>query len=237
MFKTTKAVYAIFISLKVIFQIAVPFASNDDCAHYSNWESDDHIQRWMWVMNINSIPQRCRGISFSVILSPQMSMQVNKQMHGTRINGASNRRGERGRMQRDGEGKTQHAQWCLKRILRVEHFDLQKVGLSKIYILTKDRLLVDSSSFLASAGKKLLFCDSKDVWPGKKSACAPITLKHQKEKKAIVLFVPVDFYTFVYKLKLRRNKIIIFHLFPFFATSNKSNENVAKDIWIACKYF
>lgn len=40
----------------------------------------------MWVMNINSIPQRRRGTG-SVILSPQMSMQVNKQMHGTRING------------------------------------------------------------------------------------------------------------------------------------------------------
>lgn len=59
----------------------------------------------MWVMNINSIPQRRRGIGSSVILSPQMSMQVNKQMHGTRINGARNRRGERDRMRRDGARK------------------------------------------------------------------------------------------------------------------------------------
>jgi len=42
----------------------------------------------MWGMNINSRPERRRGIGSSVILSPQMSMQVNKQMHGTRINRA-----------------------------------------------------------------------------------------------------------------------------------------------------
>lgn len=73
----------------------------------------------MWVMNINSIPQRRRrGIGSSVILSPQMSMQVNKQMHGTRINGARNN--VEGRTRRDGGGKT-GTQWCLKGILRAEY--------------------------------------------------------------------------------------------------------------------
>jgi len=50
----------------------------------------------MWGMNINSSPERRRGIGSSVILSPQMSMQVNKQMHGTRINRARSNGGVRG---------------------------------------------------------------------------------------------------------------------------------------------
>lgn len=82
-------------------------------------------------MNINSIPQRRRGTGSSVILSPQMSMQVNKQMHGTRISGARNN--VEGRTRRDGGGKT-GAQWCLKGILRTEYSgSLQKIRSSKIY--------------------------------------------------------------------------------------------------------
>lgn len=83
-------------------------------------------------MNINSSPQWCHGIGSSVILSLQMSMQVNKQMHGTRINGV---RSNVDSGMRETIGEERSTTVVPKRDFMGQTFWrlLQKTGFNKIY--------------------------------------------------------------------------------------------------------
>lgn len=147
-------------------------------------------------MNINSIPQRRRGTGSSVILSPEMSMQVNKQMRGTRINGAGNNAaGTRG----DGGGKT-GAQWCLKGILRTEHSGLVKIRLSKIY--WRKTVHSSDSPFPASnLSRRLLFCDE--------------ILLAEEEKGASASFISVQSFSFIApQIEITKKQNINFRSLP-----------------------
>lgn len=178
-----------YLALKAVLQFG---SSHTKLAvrHYSNWEQDGHTlsgECGLWILI--RVLSGAAALAPRWVLSPHMSMQVNKQMHGTRINGARSNVNDGHDARGDGGGKrpattvvpkkdfTGRAFW---RFATENWVWVRYIGERRL--LAGRQLVV--SCLLNLNGRLYYLVTGKDALFEKKSECASTLLeKHRKEKE------------------------------------------------------